>query len=565
VTEEAGIHFTYRNGTEANQYTILEVPGGGLAVLDYDGDGLLDLFLTGGGDFAGPDKKQIKGYPGKLYRNKGGWKFEDVTARVGLERPVIYTHGCAVADYDRDGWPDLLVTGWHRLALYRNLPVDASDTKKGRRFVEVSKEAGLPEGLWTTSAAWGDMDGDGYPDLYICQYVDWSFKNHPTDCLYKGGARDICSPRHFHGLPDKLFLNRGDGTFRDVSSPAGLRMPRAPQEYAQLEGLNEAARERLRQAETEDAGFGNGLGVICLDLNGDSKPDIYVTNDMVDNFLYLNRTKTVGKPLFEEKGMETGTARDAAGKPNASMGVAAADFNGTGRPSLFVTNYLPDDLHAVYANECIGSDELFQFSTQAVGLAAIGQASVGWGAGFLDLDLDGWEDWVYTAGDVYRNAPNHGRQRPWLFHNNKGRFQDISSQGGRYFREEHLGRGLVLADFDNDGRLDLAVSHLNEPVVLLRNVADTRGRHWLGVELQGKDHRDVVGAKITLEAGGRTQTRFAIGGGSYLSSGDRRHVFGLGDSTAVGPLTVTWPSGKQQTWKGLAIDRYHCLSKGGSP
>src|SRR5262249_27182621 len=219
VTAASGLDLTYRNGEEADQYTILESLGGGVALFDYDGGGLLDIFVTGGGYFDGPDKQQIKGHPNRLYKNLGGWRFRDVTKEVGLDRPLFYSHGCAVADYDNDGWPDLLVTGYGRLALYRN--------RGGKFFEDVTEAAGLVrdrrELHWSTSAAWADLDGDGRPDLFVAHYVDWTFRKH-VRCKGPGPHRvDICPPTPFQPLPQQLFLNNGDGTFRDGSRPAGLK------------------------------------------------------------------------------------------------------------------------------------------------------------------------------------------------------------------------------------------------------------------------------------------------------------------------------------------------------
>jgi hypothetical protein len=573
VTAASGVKFTYKNGEEAGHFAILESLGGGLALIDYDGDGLLDLFVTGGGWYDGPDKKQIKGHPCKLYKNLGHFRFKDVTAEAGLERTWFYTHGASAVDFNRDGWPDLLVTGWHRMALYRNDPVDPDNKTKGRKFVEVTKEAKLPEGLWTTSAAWGDLDGDGWPDLYVCQYVDWGFEPpllHPTDCKYGGqdSPRDVCPPKKFRGLPHKLFRNNRDGTFTDVSKEAGLRVPRAPKDYDKFleAGLPREAVETLQRAEKADdlTGFGKGLGVLMVDVNGDGKPDVYVANDTVDNFLYLNRTGKRGPLLLEEKGMETGTARGGDGEPDGSMGTDAGDPFGLGRASIWVTNY-ENELHCLYKNDCIGAKEFFVFATRSSGLAAMGQDTVGWGTGFLDLDHHGWEDLFFTDGHAIRFPPKIPRaQRPRLFRNTgNGKFVEIRSRAGSFFQAQHVGRGAVLGDLDNDGKIDLVISHLNEPVAVLRNVADTSGNHWLGVELARPDHADIVGARVVLERGGRQQTRFAKGGGSYLSSGDRRLVFGLGkDDGKDLKLKVFWPSGKEEEFEISAVDRYWRLEEG---
>jgi enediyne biosynthesis protein E4 len=541
ITAQSGIHFRYRNGEDtADHLSILESLGGGVGLIDFDGDGLLDVFLPGGGGFAGKDKQDIVGFPCKLYRNLGKGKFQDVTAAAGLEklagdRPWFYTHAVAVGDYDRDGWPDLLVTGWGGVALFHNVPVDPADPKKGRRFEDVTAQVGLSKGIdWATSAAFGDLDGDGFPDLYICQYVDWSWKKNPS-CTYDGKTPDVCAPREFNGLPHKLYRNTGKGTFIDVSKEAGLD-PGGPNRS-------------------------KGLGVLLVDVDGDGKPDIYVTNDTVDKFLYMNKS-TRGKLRFEESGVISGTAMDDRGSANGSMGVDAGDPERSGKPSLWVTNY-ENELHGLYRNESKPGHPFFRFCTSASGIAAIGQQYVGWGTSFVDANLDGWEDLFISNGHAIRHPTGkdvHRKQRPVLLLNQEGKFRIASKRLGDYYQTPHLGRGVGFGDLDNDGRIDLVISHINDPVAIQRGIGG-QGNHWLGVRLVGKDHACIVGAKAVFAVKGQRLTRFAKGGGSYASSSDPRLIFGLGQET-TGRLTVTWPDLSEQSFDGLAVDRYHCIVQG---
>jgi hypothetical protein len=555
VTARSGVNYAYRNGEEKTHLAILESLGGGVALIDYDGDGLLDLFVCGGGYFDRTDAEykkdptrtpRILGHPCKLYRNLGGFKFQDVTKEVGLDRlaggqPWFYSHGVAVADYDRDGWPDLLVTGWGRVALFRNVPVDPADPKKGRRFVDVSKEAGLDTGItWATSAAWADLDGDGWPDLYVCQYVNWSWGNHPTH-KYDGKTYDVPPPKVFDGLMHKVYRN----------APVEPNDPSKGRRFVDVS--KEAGLDRGGKG-------GKGLGVIAVDVNLDGKPDVYVANDTVDNFLYMNRS-TPGTIRFEEIGLLAGVAREGSGSATGSMGLGVGDPEGSGLPWLWVTCY-ENELHSLYRNVSDKKRVCFLYYTPASGIAAIGQKYVGWGTGFLDLDQHGWEDLFIANGHAIRYPTGTTRsQKPVLLRNRNGKFTDITPRGGPYFHKPHLARGVALGDLDNDGKIDLVVSHMNEPVAILRNVARERN-HWLGVRLVRADHADFVGARVILEAGGRKQTRFATGGGSYASSSDRRLVFGLGKTERIDKLVVFWPDGLRQEWTGLAPDRYHDLVQG---
>jgi hypothetical protein len=528
VTEGSGISFTYRNGEEAGRVAILETLGGGAALLDYDGDGRLDVFVTGGGYFHGPDGGQLKGHPCKLYRNLGNWRFEDVSAVVGLTAvDWWYTHGASVADYDRDGWPDLLVTGFGRIGLFHNVP----DGKGGRRLVDVSASLGLASSSWSTSAAWGDLDGDGWPDLYVCHYCDWSPSNNPP-CRYPYDPtkQDVCAPTKFRPVTHSVFRNEAGKAFRDISGELGLT-----------------------------AG-GHGLGVIIADLNDDVRPDIYVANDMTFNYLFYNRG---GK--LEERGMLAGVMGNDRGRAEGSMGVDVGDYDGSGRASIWVTNYV-QELHALYRN---AGREVFTYDSRVSGVGAIGQSYVGFGTGFIDIDNDGFEDIAIVNGHVLRYPilGSKTKQRPVLFQNveSSGRrcFREVTGRGGPFFQTAAFGRGLAVGDLDNDGWPDLVVSHTNSPVALLRNiVAESTPASWIGVKLIGKENRDVVGSTIVLETPTRKLSRFTKGGGSYLSSGDPRSLFGLGASGSPSSLTVKWSWGISETWNDLKPGAYWELREG---
>jgi enediyne biosynthesis protein E4 len=548
VTRASGIDLTYKNGQEAGHRAIIESLGGGITLIDYDGDGLLDVFIVGGGYFGGPDKKELKGHPCKLYKNLGNFKFKDVTKEVGLDKIDFFTHGAAAADYDRDGFPDLVVTGWGKLMLFHNEP----DGKLGggRKFVDVSAKSRVGDNpQWSSSAAWADLDGDGYPELFVCHYADWDLiKNHPTDCNYDGKTPDICPPKRFNALPNKLFRNNRDGTFTDITATCcidkkGNTVP-------------------LKRTGTNKDDIGKSLAILLVDVNGDGKPDIYVANDTMDKQFYLNRTKEPGKIVLEEMAFQAGLATDNRGSAQGSMGLDASDYNRTGLPSLFVTNY-EGELHALYRNDCKGNKVLFSWATQSSNVALIGLANVAWGCGFIDIENRGWEDIFVCQGHVILHPTGKAKrlQKPILLRNEEGKFKIITSHGGEYFRTLHEGRGVAFGDLNNDGKIDAVISHMNQPVTVLRNVAET-DNHWLGLDLARKDHADIVGTKLTLKVGDATLTRFARGGGSYSSTHDARHIFGLGKADKAGTLEVIWPDGKKQTWEGLAIDRYWRLFEG---
>jgi hypothetical protein len=555
VTGASGIKFTYRNGEEKNHLAILESLGGGVGLIDFDRDGLYDIFLPAGGGFdkgvelpkpGNPTREiakdvKIFGHPCKLYKNRGNFQFEDVTDKVlRFKGEWPWSHGAAVCDYDNDGWPDLLVTGWDRLILFHNEP--DPDDKTKRLLVDVTEKAGLGNARgWSSSAAWADLDGDGHADIYVCYYTDWSFAKHPP-CNYDGRTPDVCPPKNFNGLTHRVFRNNGNGTFTDVSDDCGL------------------ARGGPSSSK--------GLAVLIADLNFDGKPDIYVANDTVDKFMYIN-VSTPGKIKLLERAFKLGTARDDVGHENGSMGIDVADYNGKGLPSLIVTNYEGEQF-ALYRNDWKrGTDPIeqlfFSHCSKSAGISALGLVYVGWGVGFVDLDNHGWEDLLFINGHVIRFPSNQGvtkKQRPLLMRNQRdGTFKQITAEGGKFFEGKYQGRGVALGDLNNDGKIDFVVSIVNDNVAVVRNVAD-KGNHWLGVELKGKNNRDVVGGRLSLEVDGRTMWRFCKSGGSYASTRDPRHVFGMEKQTKPGVLTVYWADGTTQKFEGLEADRYYRITQG---
>lgn len=530
ATRDSGIDFTYRNGEEAGHFAIIESLGGGVALFDLDNDGLLDIFFPGGGYYR---ENQVLGHPCRVYRNLGGFRFEDVSARAGLGTVSFpYSHGAAAFDFDRDGWTDIVVTGYNRLVLLRN----EAAPDGSRRLADITRKAGLSDNLWSTSAGWGDLDGDGHPELYVAHYGDWGFgTNHPSDCTYDGKTRDVCQPRRFKPLPHTLYRNNGNGTFTDISEAQKLRKD------------------------------GRGIGVVLLDADGDGRADIYAANDTDDNFLYLNKSSE-GRIVLEECGLIAGVARDDRGMQNGSMGIAVGDFDQSGKPSILVTNY-ENELPALYQNRSSPGQPRFTFASLSAGIgAAAGSRQVSWGTGFLDFDLDGREDLLIVNGHAIRfPAKTDRRQKPRLLHNQKGTFKAVDSSGWAYLDEGRNARGAAFGDLDNDGKADAVVSHINEPVAILRNVAETGERHWLGLRLSGARGADITGARVEVETGTGRLTRFILGGGSYASTNDPRVLVGLGVETGPVRVAVVWPSGKRQELPPLEVDRYWDLLEGDRP
>ncbi len=519
IAAVAGIDFRHFDSATP-RHLIQETMGSGLGWIDYDADGWPDLFVVQSGPVdaaahAGPLPTC------KLYRNNRNGTFTDVTESAGLGR-TGFGMGCAVGDFDNDGFDDLLVTYVGGVVLYHNEP----DGKGGRRFVDVTARAGLRDPHYATSAAWGDLDGDGWLDLYVCNYVELNGKDDPV-CEHAGTHLAIqCSPTAYPKVAHQLYRNNRDGTFTDISASSGIAA----------------------------AAPAPGLGVVLADFDGDGRLDIYVANDMHPAYLFHNQ----GGGRFVEKALPSGCAVDGNGTPLAGMGVAAADLDDSGRPSLFITNY-QNEPNTLFVNRG-GLDFLDRSYPSGLGFPSLDR--LGFGTAFLDADLDGRLDVAVANGHVQRPARRlfgvPYAQRAQFFRGvGPARFEDLSARCGPYFRQSRVGRGLAVADFDNDGRPDIAISNNAGPVALLRNVTAT-ANHWTRVELIGNgttSNRNAIGARVEVEAGGRTQTYFVCGGGSYLSANDRRLTIGLGAAGRVDRLTVVWPDGSREAFPDLAGDR----------
>ena len=501
ATAQWGVDFTYKNGYEQQQYTILESLGGGIGVLDYDRDGRLDLYCPGGGTFA--DRKTI-GLTSQLFRNLDGKHMVASGALAGCTRALHYSHGASVADYDGDGFPDVLVTGYGGLQLWRN--------QGDGTFLESQDESALDDSLWSSSAGWGDFNNDGVLDLYVAHYVNWSFDNNPPCRGRTANERDICPPREFSGLPDTLYLGNGDGTFQDASAEWQLRTD----------------------------GDSKGLGVVIADFDRNGHVDIYVANDTTNNFLYSNS----GQAPLTEVGAIAGVATDKFGIPNGSMGVDIVDFNRDGQIDIWVTNYEREDF-ALYRNEGPAS---FLHVSDILGLNVLGGLFVGFGTVCTDIDLDGREDILVNNGHVILYPTISPRaQKPVAIRADDKRFQRVTFDEGSYMMQPHEGRGLAVADLDSDGDLDPIFSNLNAPLAILRNDSPVSS-NWLQVRLVGtQSARDAIGAEVTATMGDQRLVRIRKGGGSYLSTSQEALAWGLGKHAQVDQLTVRWPNGAEST------------------
>ena len=545
---KSGIAFVHENAMSPERY-LPETMGPGVAFFDYDGDGWMDLYIVNSGpcDFFKP-KAPLRN---ALYRNNRDGTFTDVTDKAGLAAPG-WTTSAVWFDYDNDGKLDLFLCSFVQFSLASK--VFCGDNKLGKRFyciprvfkptpsllyrnngdgtfTDVTERSKLVTPNWTTSAVWFDYDNDGKLDLFVCSFVEFSLKNNVFCGDNKLGKRFYCIPRVFKPTPSLLFHNNGDGTFKDVS--AGTDVQRA---------------------------MGKALGVVATDINGDGLMDLFVANDTVQNFLFVNR----GKGKWSEIGLAAEVGFSANGTPRSGMGVDAADVNGDGRQDLFVAN-VDQEMFSLYRND---GNEFFSDVANFHGVAQATRLLSGWGLKFFDYDNDGHVDLLLANGHPDDMIESYSQQVRYkeplvLFRNDGKKLQNVTADGGPAFQKSYPARGLAVGDYNNDGRLDVLIGTNGEAPVLLKNLAE--GHHWIGLKLQGSScNRDAIGATITWSYGDVVRSRYKTSGGSYLSSHDVREVLGLGGATKVNWVEIKWPqpSGRVERFTDVPIDRYVTIVEG---
>jgi hypothetical protein len=534
VSKAAGLSgWTHKMGVPEKNF-IVETNGSGVALLDYDNDGWLDIFLVNGSTFDALDGKE-KPPQAALFHNNHDGTFTNVAAKAGVTNDR-WGSGVSVADYDNDGWPDIFVGNYGKNRLYHN--------NHDGTFTDVAEKAGVAFGNWSTGSAWGDYDGDGRLDLYVSGYVHFDRDNLPIPgskavgyafCEYRG-VRVNCGPRGLKGEPDHLFRNNGDGTFTDVTVKAGV----------------------------EDKERYYGFTAIFVDVNNDGKPDLVVGNDSVPSYLYINK----GDGTFDDQSYISGFALNKDGREIASMGIAAGDYENSGQLDFFVTDF-GDDYKVLYHND---GDASFSDVSYKAGIAQTTIPFVGWGDGFLDFDNDGWLDLFMVNGHVYPQVDQYNwgtsfAERPLLFRNmpdGKGRrFEYVPPVKDTGLAVVVPARGAAFGDLFNDGKVDVVINVMDGPPVLLRNVNPDH-HNWVEMQLVGgpKSPRDATCATVYLNANGLRMRQDVLASGSYISANDRRPHFGLADSTDAGTAEIHWPSGAKETVKLPGVDRIYTITEG---
>ena len=518
--DKSGIRWTHTAGKSVERY-LPETTGPGCAFLDYDADGWMDIYLVNSGkcDFYDPSPPLRNA----LYHNNRDGTFTDVTEKARVSGGG-YGQGVAVGDYDGDGFPDIYVTQYGKSILYHN---NGDGT-----FTDVTEKAGVAAPGWSSSAVWFDYDNDGRLDLFVCQFVEFSKSLNKSCGTGDEGKHGYCIPRLYKPMPSWLFHNNGDGTFTDVSKTSGIANS-----------------------------LGKAWGVVATDLNNDGQLDLFVSNDTVPNFVFMNR----GKGRFEETATYAGVAYSGDGRARSGMGLDSVDFNQDGWMDLFVAN-IDLERFAIYQNN---HDETFDDQAGPTGIGMATRLMSGWGLKFFDYDNDGNLDLFLANGnpdDLIEGLHSQVKyQEPlMLFHNTGKEFQNVSAQSGPVFAKPLSARGMAIGDFDNDGGIDVLVAVNDAAPVLLHNAVGSQN-HWLGVNLVGtKSNTDAIGARITYQSGDLKQRRMKVGGGSFLSAHDPRIVLGIGKRTKLDWLEIRWPqpSGKIERITELPIDRYITIVEG---
>jgi hypothetical protein len=519
VSEASGITWKQFSG-ESEDRNMIEAASGGVAFLDYDGDGLLDIFLVNGGET--PKGKSPAPVRNALYRNLGNGKFEEVAAKAGVDKLTTYGMGASVGDYDNDGHPDIYITGFPTSQLFHN---NGDGT-----FTDVTEKAGVKnEKRWSACAVWFDYDRDGYLDLLVCNYTELHFDD-PKACEFNG-IRTYCDQKIYPGLPLTLYHNNGDGTFTDVSAASGVG------KY-----------------------IGRALGAVAIDVDDDGWPDVMVARDASPNLMLMNQHNGT----FLDRGDEAEISFDENGIAKAGMGIDAGDVQGEGHPAFVVTNF-NDEFFSLFVSR--GKFPCEDWTNRSH-LSILTKSFVGWGVHFIDYDNDGVLDLAIATGhlnqaiEMARGDVKY-RQRPLLLHNDgKGVFEDMEAQAGEAFQKGYNARGLAIGDFNNDGAPDMILTDLNQRPVLLRNNVGARNS-WVGVQLIGTiSNHDAIGAKLTLKTDNRKLVRWVTGGSSYISSHDKRVVFGLGKETPQAiELEIRWPNGQLQKVSNLKTRQYNMIKE----
>ena len=539
VAEQAGLTRWHNVTGTAQKQIIVEAKGSGVALLDYDNDGWLDIYIVNGSTFDAQTGKTTPPHAALFHNNHDG-TFTDVAEKAGVTNDR-WGLGVAVGDYDNDGWPDLYVTNLGTNRLYHN--------NHDGTFTDVAVKAGValdngnPEIVGDhTGATFGDYDGDGRLDLFLAGYIRFDFQHPPGAgskaagsgfCQYRG-VDVMCGPRGLQGEHDHLFHNNGDGTFTDVSEKAGV---------GDKQGLY-------------------GLGALFVDVNNDGRPDLLVANDSTPNYLYINK----GDGTFDDQSYFSGFALNGDGREVSNMGIAAGDYENNGHLDLVSTTF-SDDYDVVFLNDGTGN---FSDVSYRSGIASPTVPFVGFGDGFLDYDNDGWKDLLIVNGHVYPQVdqnPDWGMsyaQRPLLFHNlRNGKFELVPAVEGTGLAALAVGRGAAFGDLFNDGKIDVVINNLDGSPLLLRNVNPDH-HHWIELKLTGNGQtpRDAVGTTVYLTAGGLRQREDVLSGGSYLSSNDMRAHFGLGDTASVEEVEIHWAGGPVEKLKIPAVDRIYSVEEG---